>query len=222
MKQGSATPCASEETYVRYLEALVAGDRKRCREAFETWLAVDTELTTLYQELLQRSLYDVGRLWELGRVSVATEHLATAITESLLTLVYPRLFNHPRVGRTAVVSCVANEYHQIGGRMVADIFELHGWRGHYLGANTPLQSLLHLLKDKKPDVAALSVSGSFGFETLLNAVKEIRAQFPTLPILVGGQGFRWGGREVVEEIPGVHYLESLTALESWMKTFPSS
>jgi hypothetical protein len=27
---------------------------------------------------------------------------------------------------------VANEYHQIGGKMVADIFELNGWRGYFV------------------------------------------------------------------------------------------
>ena len=66
-----------------------------------------------------------------------TEHLATAISESLLNLTYPRLFAQPRNGKSAVVTCVSNEYHQIGGKMVADIFELNGWRGHFLGANMP-------------------------------------------------------------------------------------
>ena len=191
--------------------------RSRCRVEFEAWLEAGTDLRTIYQDLVQRSLYEVGSLWERGRVSVATEHLATAITESLLNLVYPRLFSQPRLGHAAVVTCTANEYHQIGGKMVADLFELNGWRGHFLGANTPVRDLLSLIDEKRPAVVALSVTVYSGLDSLLNAATEIRTRFPTLPILVGGQAFRWGGRERAEQLDGVQYLASLTDLEMWMK-----
>ena len=200
------------------MKALIAGDRQRCREIFASWLAAGVDLRPLYQEVIQGSLYEVGELWQRGRVSVATEHLATAITESLLNLVYPRLFSQPRVGRSAVVTCTANEYHQIGGKMVADIFELNGWRGYFLGANTPVRDLLNLIQEKRPDVVALSVTIYYGLDSLLNTAAEIRTQFPTVPILVGGQAFLWGGRERAEQIAGVQYLPSLAQLESWMKT----
>jgi methanogenic corrinoid protein MtbC1 len=211
---------APEEAYPRYLTALLAGDRAHCRSVFEAYLATDMDLRMLYQDLVQRSLYDVGTLWEQGRVSVATEHLATAITESLLNLVYPRLFSQPRIGKTAVVSCAANEYHQIGGKMVADIFELHGWRGYFLGANTPAPGLLDLIREKRPDVVTLSLTVYFNLETLLQTAAAVRKEFPTLPILVGGQAFRWGGRERTEEIEGVRHLGSLADLESWIKSPP--
>jgi methanogenic corrinoid protein MtbC1 len=207
----------SEVAYARYLEALVAGDRRRCREEFEAHLDAGTELRTLYLDLVQRSLYDVGELWERGRVSVATEHLATAITESLLNLVYPRLFRQPRLDRRAVVTCTANELHQIGGKMVADLFELNGWRGYFLGANTPVRDLLNFIQEQRADVVALSLTVYFGLDVLLNAATEIHAQFPAMPILVGGQAFRWGGRDRAEQITGVKHLASLAELELWMK-----
>ncbi len=77
---------------------------------------------------MRRALYDVGELWEQGKISVAGEHLATAISEGLLHLSYPRLFAAPRSGRLAVVAASVGERHQFGARMVADMFELHGWR----------------------------------------------------------------------------------------------
>ena len=217
MDQVHATSFAPEQAYARYLDALLAGDRRRCNEEFEAWLATGADLRSLYQELIQRSLYDVGVLWEHGRVSVATEHLATAITESLLNLVYPRLFSQPRIGKSAVVACTANEYHQIGGKMVADIFELNGWRGYFLGANTPRPDLLDLIREKKPDVVTLSLTIYFNLESLLKTATAVRAEFPTVPILVGGQAFRWGGRERAAQIAGVQCLASLDELESWMK-----
>ena len=213
----TTTPASTDDAYARYLEALLIGDRRRCREQFETWLAAGTPVRTIYQDLVQRSLYEVGALWEQGRVSVATEHLATAITESLLNLVYPWLFSQPHLGRSAVVTCAANEYHQIGGKMVADLFELNGWRGYFLGANTPVRDVKALIAEKQPDVVALSVAVAFSLDTLINAAAEIRAAFPDIPILVGGQAFRWGGRELVARLPGVRCLLSLGELEAWIK-----
>lgn len=217
MSENETISATAEASYRKYLDALLKGDRLRCREIFESWLKAGVDLSVVYQNLVQRSLYDVGSLWEQGKVSVATEHLATAITESLLNLVYPRLFARPRNGRVAVVSSLANEYHQIGGKIVADMFELHGWRSHYLGANTPSGDLLELVRTRKPDVVALSLTVYFGFDTLYQAVRELRNSFPEIPILVGGQAFRWGGQERIEQIQGVRYLSSLDTLAAWMK-----
>ena len=218
MKPDLLPASAAEADYRLYLSALLAGDRQQCRTLFESWLIAGTDLRSLYQEVVQRSLYEVGGLWEQGRVSVATEHLATAITESLLNLVYPRLFGQPHIERSAVVSCAANEYHQIGGKMVADLFELNRWRGYFLGANTPMPDLLNLIQEKRPNAVALSVTVSFGLDGLLNAATQIRSQFPAVPILVGGQAFLRGGRERAEQIDGVKHLPSLAALELWIKT----
>ena len=212
-----AATFVDEEEYRRYLAALLAGDHRQCRAIFESILEGGIALRGIYQDLIQRSLYEVGALWEVGRASVATEHLATAITESLLSLIYPRLFNRPHLGKSAVVTCVANEYHQVGGKMVADVFEMSGWRGYFLGANTSIEDLLDFIRDKAPSVVAFSLTVYFNLETLLEAASAVRTAFPSIPILAGGQAFRLGGRSRIEEIPGVRCIASLDSLESWMK-----
>jgi methanogenic corrinoid protein MtbC1 len=205
-----------EETYRRYLNGLLTNQREQCRKSFEQWLVATPELSELYEDLVRRSLYEVGELWEQGKISVATEHLATAISESLLNLTYPRLFDRPQTGRSVIVTCVANEYHQIGGRMVADVFELHGWRGYFLGANTPVTDLKAMVREKRPDAVALSLATVLNVDRLHHAVEDLRATFPELPLLVGGQALRWLERDRVERLPGVHWLTNLGKLETWI------
>ena len=166
---------------------------------------------------MRRALYEVGELWETGKISVATEHLATAISEALLSLTYPRLFDHPRIGKTAIVSCISHEHHQIGGKMVADLFELHGWRGYFLGANKPVEALTALIAEKQPDVVALSLATVMNLDRLIATAATVRAAFPTMPILVGGQAFRWIERAQVETLPDLRCLKSLSELEAWME-----
>jgi methanogenic corrinoid protein MtbC1 len=208
---------SQEETYRRYLDGLLTNNRQQCQECFELWLAATPELQSIYDDLVRRSLYEVGELWEQGKISVATEHMATAISESLLNLTYPRLFAQPRNGKSVVVSCVANEHHQIGGKMVADIFELHGWRGYFLGANTPVADLIAFIEDKQPDAVALSLAIVLNLDRLNRTVAEIHSAFPKLPVVVGGQALRWLEIEQVETLPGVRALKTLGELEAWIK-----
>ena len=203
----------SEGIYKDYLASLISGDRKRCMGIADDLLKTDINIYNLYVDLFQKALYEVGELWETNKISVAVEHLATSITESLLSLVYPRIFEADHIGKKAIISCVANEYHQIGGKMVADIFELHGWDGYFLGANTPPEDLLTLIDGKKPDLIGLSLAIHSNRESLWEVIEMVHSDFPDIPILVGGQAFRWGGVEEISKYDGVSYISSLKDLE---------
>jgi methanogenic corrinoid protein MtbC1 len=206
-----------ETVYDGYLAALLAGNKGECSRIVTNLLEGGITVRALYRELFQRAMYQVGDLWEHNRISVAREHLATSVTEFLLTLVYPRIFAVEHCGRKAVVACVANEYHQLGAKMVADIFELNGWDGYFLGANTPVTDLLALIEEKQPDFLALSLSVYFNLPTLLDTLKIVRESFANLDILVGGQAFRWGGAASVVNFPRVTCLESIDELEELLR-----
>lgn len=201
------------DLYNTYLDALLAGRRSECRRIVQELLDAGIEVKRLYGGLFQRSMYRVGELWETNRISVANEHLATSITESLLNLSYPLVFGTPRIGKKAVISCSANEFHQVGGKMVADILELHGWDGHFLGANTPPGELVQVIAAETPDLVGLSLSILSNLEQLKRVIEAVRADFPNLDLVIGGQAFRWGGLEAIKRYSGVAYIPDLDTLE---------
>src|SRR6056297_1720566 len=67
------------DCYDDYLMSLLAGDRRRCRDFVRQLLDQGVGVKILYSDLFRNSLYEVGSLWENNQVSVATEHLATAV-----------------------------------------------------------------------------------------------------------------------------------------------
>jgi methanogenic corrinoid protein MtbC1 len=207
----------TDSVYRRYLACLLEGDRTQCREIVADLLEAKTDVKELYTGLFQRSMYEVGELWERHKISVAVEHLATAITESLLSLVYPAVFSAPHTNRSAVIACVANEYHQIGGRMVADLFELNGWHGHFLGANMALEHLMRMIADKEPELVGLSLSVYSNMPSLLKVLDAVTSAYPELRVLVGGQAFRWGGCEAMGAYPSTVYVSSLSELEDLLR-----
>ena len=140
----------TDDLYNTYLVSLLAGNRPQCAQIIQKLIQENTSIKYLYVNLFQQSMYDVGLLWEQNKISVATEHICTAVTESLINLCYPLLFSAGHSGKKAVILCTPGEYHQIGARMVADYFELYGWDGYFLGADTSDTELLKYVREKNP------------------------------------------------------------------------
>jgi methanogenic corrinoid protein MtbC1 len=211
-----------EDCYRDYLAALLKGDRLHCANLLQEQMREGAALKAIYLDLMQRAMYEVGSLWERNLISVATEHLAAAITEVLLTLVYPRMFSQPHKNRRALIACVPHEQHEIGARMVADFFELHGWHGFFLGANTPTADLVRMIRDLDIDVLGLSMSLLFNRPHLEAMLAAVDAEFPTLGLFLGGHAFHGegAGREAREELiqryPRLRYFPSLDDLESFL------
>lgn len=203
----------SETLYDKYLSALLAGNRKVCIDIVETLIENKVSIKTIYEDLFQKSMYQVGELWETNKISVSVEHLATAITESLLNIVYPHMFSEEKSTKKAVVTCTPGEYHQIGARMVADYFELNSWNSYFLGANTPTKELLKYISETKPDIIVISISIAFSIHTLVDLVDELTNNFPSTKIILGGQAFRWGGKEMFNKYPNVEIITTLSQLE---------
>ncbi|MBD3235125.1 MAG: hypothetical protein GF330_00285 [Candidatus Eisenbacteria bacterium] len=109
---GELSVQVSESRYREYLSDLLAARREACQGIVRELIEQGMRVRTVYLELFQRSLYEVGELWERNQISVATEQLATATTEILMSLVYPTLFSAEHLDRCAVVSCTADEFHQ--------------------------------------------------------------------------------------------------------------
>jgi len=211
-----------EDLYTTYLGGLLSGNRTVCNSVIEELLQADTPILDIYVHIFQRSMYEVGRKWEDGTISVAVVYSATVITERLLTTVYPRLFKADHVERSAVVTCAPTELHQIGARMVADAFELYGWDGYFLGARTPEDDLISMINDRKPDIVALSASLYKSMTVVVPLLHRLRDRFPDQDIIVGGQGFSHNGTHTELEKFGIHYVPSLDELKKTLTATPAA
>jgi methanogenic corrinoid protein MtbC1 len=94
-------------------------------------------------------------------------------------------------GPTLVAACVETERHELGLRMVCDLLELDGWDTTFLGATVPGQSLAAMVRERRPDVVALSVSTELCLPALRSTIQSLRkATAGTTPyIIAGGRPF---------------------------------
>jgi methanogenic corrinoid protein MtbC1 len=175
----------------RYLAAQLAGDPRGALRLLDEALAAGHAVRDLQRDVVRAAQLEIGRMWEDGRLSVAHEHMATAISQMALVHLFEHAEPTRRRARKVVVACVEGELHDFPARLVADYLELDGYELRYLGADVPTDSLCSVLAVERPDLLALSVTMSFNVAGLRAAVAAVRARFPGLPILVGGHALAW-------------------------------
>jgi MerR family transcriptional regulator, light-induced transcriptional regulator len=175
----------------RYLDLLLRGERQAASGLVLDAVEAGFGVKDVYLRVFQPTMEEIGRLWQLNRVSVAQEHYCTAVTQMIMSQLTPRLFSTPRIGRSAVAACVGSELHEIGIRMVADLLESDGWDTCYLGANTPTRSVVRTVVERKPDLLAISATISYHVSGVTELVRAVRSEAAVagVKILVGGYPF---------------------------------
>ncbi len=202
----------------QFLDHLLKGDKAKCFALVKHYLSLRPSIIDLYENLLKVSLYEVGELWETNKISVATEHVATAITESIMNELFEQIILINRNSKKAIVTCVENELHQIGIRMVTDVFEMNGWDSYFIGSGIPTNELIRFIKEKQPDILAISSTIYFNYANLQKTVELISTEFPTLQILIGGQAFNRLTDKVNFQTTNAVYVPDLYILDRYIKS----
>jgi len=174
-----------------YLAAQLKGDRAAAlRVIFEQGLGAGVSISDVHLHVLQPAQREIGRLWQESRIGVAQEHVATSISELVISQLYTHLPREAPNGKLAVVACVEGELHEIGGRVGADFLEMAGFGVRFLGANVPTESLVAMVRTERADVLGLSLAMSFHVPSLERTIEAVRgAMGKTFPIIVGGNIF---------------------------------
>lgn len=174
-----------------FLQAILQGDRHAALGVATEALTGGTSVADVYVTIIQMSMYEVGRRWEANEITVADEHLATAITQWVLAQLYDRLnIPAPHRGR-AVITGIEGELHQLGANMVADMLEADGWDVRFLGANTPHEAVLNSVADHRATVLGVSTTMVVNLPQVDRLVSDARERFGDgLRVIVGGGAFR--------------------------------
>jgi len=174
-----------------YVSALLAGDRQRASRLILEAVAGGVSVRDIYLQVFQPSQHEIGRLWQMNRVNVAQEHYCTAATQLIMSQLYPYIFTNQKNGWRLVATCVGGDLHEIGVRMVSDLFEMDGWDTFYLGANMPAPSIIQTLAAQRANVLAISTTISAYVKNVTELISAVRQanEVAGVKILVGGYPF---------------------------------
>jgi MerR family transcriptional regulator, light-induced transcriptional regulator len=198
-----------------FLQAIVTGQRHAAVQIAKEALRNGLSLQELYVDVFQPALYEAGARWESNRLTVAQEHIATAITQYVMAQIYQPPDNRTAAARGRVVlTGVEGELHSVGAVMVGDLLETAGFDVRFLGTNLPATSILGVIRDLAPSHLAVSATMLFNIGAVRQLILSVRSEFgDRVKIVVGGAAFRTN-RELWRQLAADGYAPDLRDVES--------
>jgi DNA-binding transcriptional MerR regulator len=175
-------------------DALERFDEPAAQASFDRALA-DLSLDTLLRDLLMPYLHDLGERWEAGTASVAQEHFASSVVRGRL-LGLARGWGQG-AGPLAVLACAPGELHDLPLIAFGLALRARGWRIAYLGADTPLDTLLDTAQALGPRLVVVSATTPRHFSRVKD---RLRALAQTAPLALAGAGATAAAAESVDAL----------------------
>jgi methanogenic corrinoid protein MtbC1 len=175
----------------RYLLKILEGDRMAAAEVVHDAVKQGLSIRHAYLDVLIPVQRELGRMWHLNEITVAEEHFATSTTHMVMSQLLPHASMLPRDGRAVLTAAVEGNTHDLGLRVLADFFEMAGWRAVYLGASVPIEDLVSASVDFRAHVAALSAALPTQIPTLERTIQAMRHSLGDAcpKIIIGGAAF---------------------------------
>lgn len=184
-----------KQIYDRFEAILLQEDKTQAIQYASSLLEENTlTIPELYESILGPLLNQVEspnddeRIWR--------EHVRSGIIRSIIEVAYLKLVQikqqstYTPLNQQVLITCPAEEYHDIGARMAMDFFEMVGFKTHFTGANTPSRDIINAIRIIQPDYVAISVSNYYHLIKTKTLIETIKQEFPNVKILLGGSAFQ--------------------------------
>lgn len=178
-----------EQKIAEYISIILRKDSKTAMQYFLGLYQEGMKIDDIYLEVIQKVMRRIGELWFENKISVAQEHYCTALTQTAISQLYATIFSTPSNGHTMIGCCIGGELHEMGMRMITDLFTYEGWNSIFLGAGVPEEALLSAVEEQQPELVAMSVTMPQHLMLCKQMVETLRKKNPEVKIAIGGRAF---------------------------------
>jgi diguanylate cyclase (GGDEF)-like protein len=224
----AADPARVAAYRTSFFAALLAAGMDAADDVVYAALGDHVPPATVDARIIGPAMVEVGRLWELGEVSVAQQHLASEIASQAAGRVASASAHlrsdlpAPLTGQTALLANVEGDEHDLGLQMVADTLRSLGAEVLHLGVGIPHDELCAASAQIQPGIIGLSLTLSQLGQRLAHQVNALREVCPNALLLLGGGGVT---PELIAETRAT-FVESVEELAetmaAWQPVQPAS
>ncbi len=190
----------------QWLDSCLRFDEPRAEQVLNQAFAL-FPVEAVCNDVLQKGLAQVGELWYENRATVQQEHFASALAMRRLDALLSAAPAPTRKG-TALIGCVAEEWHTFTPLLLALLLRRRGWHVIYLGANVPNDRFAETAQAVGADLVILVAQTLVTAASLQLAAQTLAVQ--NVRVAYGGRIFNLHP-SLREKIPA-HFLgESIEA-----------
>ncbi len=162
---------------------LLAGDLKNVISIYNDF-AKQSSVTNFYDNILRPAMYEIGELWDKGKLDVGDEHIASNTAMRLIESIGTKPKSKSK-GKTILICTPDGEYHAIPCFMIETYLSLNGYSVINLSPSAPSSSIITKIKETNPDLILISITLKEHLRSCERLVKNLK-KFK-IPIIVGGQ-----------------------------------
>ena len=182
-------------------------------------------LLDFYEKLLIPVLHKIGDQWANGDIDIATEHVCSNATITLIDLINQKNINK-KISKSSstdkpIILCTPEgELHSIGCKIIESLLLEKGHEIYNITSSLPTNSIQSYLYHIDPSVTIISVTLEENIKSAIRFVQEIRQSF-NIPIIVGGNAIKFVSKsqiELLEKYDNVYLnLEKLNDMITYIK-----
>ena len=165
--------------------------------------SVKLTIPILLDGLISPLFRRIGREVRAGRLRIAHEHMATAVTRSFLGALRATADPSQVTGPHIIVTTPAGQVHELGALMGALAAASQGWRVIYLGPDLPADEIAAAANQTGAEAIALSIMCAEADPRLREELARLRRHLPDAVIFAGGDAVESG-------FPALNEIQALT------------
>src|SRR5918992_1063463 len=159
-------------------------------------------LLDFYENLLIPILHQIGDQWAKGEIDVATEHICSNATITLIDLINQKNINKKiskssSTDRPIILCTPEGELHSIGCKIIESLLLEKGHEVYNLTSPLPTNSIESYLNNTNPHLVFVSVTLEENINSAIRLVQEIRKSL-NIPIIVGGNAIKFISKSQIE------------------------
>ena len=183
-------------------------------------------LLDFYENLLIPILHQIGDQWAKGEIDVATEHICSNATITLIDLINQKNINKKiskssSTDRPIILCTPEGELHSIGCKIIESLLIEKGHQVYNLTSPLPTNSIGSYLYNIDPNIIIISVTLEENINSTIRFIQEIRQYF-NIPIIIGGNAIKLVSKsqiKLLEKYNKIYFnLEKLSDMITFIKT----
>ena len=174
---------ATKKSKQQLFKKLTDGNIEECIKIYKSYVEI-FNIADFFDKILRPVMAKIGKDWETGKLTIATEHVASNIAQTLVKIIMEQ--SSGPGNKKKVMLCVpVGEEHHIGCDVLETYLTIKGFKIFNMGTSIPTESIIEFINMKKPDIILISITIQDNVLAGQRLAKKIREQ-SKIPILVGG------------------------------------
>jgi len=192
-----------ERLRTKLFSSLTEGSVKDTIDIYVAFVA-NNSLDQFYERIMTPVMAEIGYMWSEGKLSIATEHVASNIAHSLVKVIADENRKSKKDKGRIVLTTPVGEDHNLGCNVLDSFLVSKGFTTFNLSPSTPAESLIEFIKTAKPDALIVSITLEDNIRSGQRLVKKIHEVYKKLPIFIGGLAFsektkfKFDGKLIIE------------------------